>query len=100
MPTKNALFGNAEILTLSEAAAMLPGQPHLSTIIRWAQRGCNGRKLPTIRVGSRSYVKKSELLLFVEPNVTADTASTRTPQQRQRAVAKAKASLKKAGVSK
>ena len=32
------------LLTLKEAAKLLPGNPHYATLFRWAQKGCRGAK--------------------------------------------------------
>ena len=40
---------NNEYMNLTEAAELIPGRPHLSTIHRWAQHGVKGVKLETLR---------------------------------------------------
>ena len=44
------------VVTLAEAAKRLPPRgrgkrPHVATLYRWAQKGCRGIRLETIRIG-------------------------------------------------
>lgn len=34
---------------------------HISTVFRWATSGVRGRRLPSLLIGGRRYVKKSDL---------------------------------------
>jgi len=49
-------LASERVVTLSGAVNYLPKlrgerQPHVATLYRWAQRGCRGTRLETIRVG-------------------------------------------------
>ena len=48
-------FQKEHLRTLSEAARLLPGRPHVSTLHRWARRGVKGVRLDTVRIGGRRY---------------------------------------------
>ena len=49
------------ILTLAQAAKLLPYRPHPNTLWRWSSRGLRGVKLKTFKVG-RSHCTTAELL--------------------------------------
>lgn len=55
-----------EYLTLAQAAALLPGKPHVSTMHRWRVRGVGGVILQTTRIGGRRYTTKEWLEAFIE----------------------------------
>jgi hypothetical protein len=52
-------------IPLNEAASLIPGRPHLSTLHRWAERGVGGIKLPTIRVGRRRFTTQGDIDRFL-----------------------------------
>ena len=54
---------DAERLSLKAAAERLG--VHVTTVWRWATDGVNGRKLPTIRVGGRRFVMRTDLDTFL-----------------------------------
>lgn len=59
-----------DLMTLDEAAKLLPGQPHVSTLHRWRGRGIRGVRLTTVRIGGRRYVSRTSLEQFAA-DVTA-----------------------------
>jgi hypothetical protein len=83
-------------LSLSEAASLLPGRPHISTLHRWRLRGVHGVKLVTAKVGGRRMVAAEELDRFIE-SVTAaadgEPQPVRTARQRQRSIESAEREL-------
>lgn len=92
------LFPDAEFLTLREAAKLLPGRPHISTIIRWSKRGCSGRVLRVTKVGGRNYVTRQELLRFVRESSLNVAAHVRPPRSRASSVAASECFLAEKGV--
>lgn len=58
-------------LSLSQAAALLPGRPHISSLHRWRQRGCRGAKLRTCLVGGRRYTTEEWLRDFISATTAA-----------------------------
>jgi hypothetical protein len=50
-----------QLITLKEAAALLPSRPHISTIARWAKGLKNGRCLETVKVGGRVLTSREAL---------------------------------------
>jgi hypothetical protein len=59
-------LNSESLLSLSEAAASLPGRPHLSTLHRWRLRGVRGIRLETCLVGGARYTSREALQRFVE----------------------------------
>ena len=92
---------NAKYLTFKQAAQTLPGRPHISTLARWRSRGIHGVKLTTVKIGGRRMVAADDLQRFIEAVTCAadgQPAPTRTSKQRQRAVERAEAELRREGV--
>ena len=105
-----------DYLTISEAAKIAPGQPHLSAVWRWCRRGiltrAGGRVyLKHIRAGGRVFttaqwlndfyaaIEDGDLEHFSKPkNGGAKLPKARTPNARQRAVERARVELAKEGI--
>jgi len=69
----------AALLTLTQAAALLPRRPHVATLRRWARRGITGRdgsrlRLAHVRIGRHLYVTEDALRAFGEAIARADVA--------------------------
>jgi hypothetical protein len=62
-----------------------------STVFRWTQKGCAGRKLATIAIGGRLYVSEESLRAFLQPR------GVEIKPDRKARIAKAEARLAKAG---
>lgn len=54
-----------ELLTISQVAQRLPTRPNISTVFRWVTRGVRNRKLETVLIGGRRYVRASDLIAFL-----------------------------------
>lgn len=50
---------------LIEAVQVIPGQPHLSTVIRWSRKGVQGVKLETVLVGGRRFTSLEAIDRFI-----------------------------------
>lgn len=91
----NEVFSES-LLTLSEAATLLPGRPSLSGINRWRLRGVGGVRLKTWKIGGRRYTSFESIGRFVD-ELTAKSegkqAQVRTHQARQRAIEQAEREL-------
>ncbi len=92
------------VVSLTDACKLLPARrmgkkPNLSTLYRWAQRGCRGVKLEVIQVGACKCTSQEALQRFCEA-LTDPTAAkpTRTARQRERQIAAADAELSAAGI--
>lgn len=72
------------VLSLSEASALIPGRPSISTVHRWISRGIDGHHLPSVKVGGRRMIVLSDLENFLlalndkepsDPEVVSDSSS-------------------------
>lgn len=82
------------VVTLSKAAEHLPTlrgkhRPHTATLYRWAQRGCRGIRLETIRVGGSLCTSVEAIQRFCESLSRAGSVNekgvTRAPSQESQA---------------
>jgi hypothetical protein len=90
-----------DLLTLSEAARLLPGRPHTSTLWRWIHKGIKGCRLESIFVGGTRRTSKQALgRFFAATTAAADGTApiVRTPTQREKAIAAAEKELAAAGI--
>ncbi len=88
---------NEKLLTLTEAAALLPGRPSVCTLWRWRTRGARGRKLESVVLGGKVYTSAEALQRFAEQRGGIASPTIRTPAQRQRAIERAERELSDAG---
>lgn len=92
-----------DLIPLAEAAKLLPGKPHISTLHRWRVRGVRGVKLPTLMCGGRRCVARSALFEFINATtaVRENSAPRATPRSRNRSreVQRAEQRLAKDGVA-
>ena len=99
------------VVTLAEAAKRLPTvkagkPPHVSTLYRWAQRGCRSHdrrvvRLETIKVGGTTCTSLEALQRFFD-RLSDDTTTVSPPthfsRRRQRQIEAAERELDKAGI--
>lgn len=89
------------LLTFPQAAATLPGRPHVSTLHRWRLRGVRGVKLETCLIGGRRYTSQEALERFSAATTAAangEAPKVRTPTQRERAIRQAEQELAREGI--
>lgn len=55
----------SDLIPFQQAAALLPGRPHIATLHRWRLHGVRGRKLPTVLVGGRRFVSRQVLAAWL-----------------------------------
>ena len=89
-----------DLLSLREAAHLLPHNPHISTLWRWCKKGCRGTHLEFLRLGGRIFVSREALVRFGQAMAASDSAPwvppvkiRRSPAERARAIAAASAKL-------
>lgn len=72
---------------------------HLSTLIRWSQRGCRGVKLETLRIGGALCTSEAAILRFID-RLSNPGAGAATPSPRKLAEehARAESKLAAAGI--
>ena len=61
-------FEADEWLTVRQISAIVPGRPHVASVIRWTQRPVRGRILPSSMFGGKRLIKYSDLLDFLNEN--------------------------------
>jgi hypothetical protein len=91
----------SDLLSFSQAAAELPGRPHISTLHRWRLTGIKGVKLRTVRVGGKRMVDRISLQEFIDAVTAAadgEPIRSETPRQRERAIERAERRARKLGV--
>jgi hypothetical protein len=103
---------DAELLTISQVVARLPGargarRVHPATVVRWITIGCPARngirvRLAATRAGSRWLVREPDLQGFfdslaADPVPTSDQATNRSPVDRRRAAERAAQQLERMG---
>jgi hypothetical protein len=54
-----------QLCLLAEAAKCVPGNPHISTLIRWWKRGVKGVILETLIVGGRRFTSVEAIQRFL-----------------------------------
>lgn len=87
------------LLTLPQAAALLPDRPSVATLWRWRTKGCRGRKLESISLGGKVYTSSEAIQRFSQQHGgTSAETSTRTLVAREKAIERAEQELTKAGV--
>ena len=92
-------ISSEQMLTLTQAAKLLPGRPSVVTLWRWRSKGVKGRKLETVAIGGRTYTSREALERFARHDGgNAEAVAIRTPKQRERAIRQAEAELAKAGI--
>ena len=89
-----------KILSLTAAAKLLPGRPHVATIYRWFQHGIRGVRLETVLIGGKRFTSHEAIQRFAERGTAAaagETLPVRTCKQRRVAIDRAKADLARDG---
>lgn len=64
-------YPRSELIPIKAMVEELPLQHdgravHPSTVTRWALYGLGGRKLPSLKLAGRRYVRRADLLEFLE----------------------------------
>jgi hypothetical protein len=86
------------LITMPQAAAMLPGRPSLCALWRWRTRGVRGRKLESVVYGKTPYTSVEALERFARHLGGNEAPAIRSSAARERAIRKAEAELESAGV--
>lgn len=89
------------LLTIAEAARSLPGRPHIASVWRWVNRGIQGQRLESIKVGGKRFTSAEAIARFIDRTTAAadgEPVPTRTTRERERAIAAAERELAEAGI--
>lgn len=90
-------------ITLDQAAKLVPGRGragrlHVSTLHRWAGRGCNGIRLETVKIGDVRHTTREAIQRFIA-RCTGDAPSAPSVSaRRKREIEAAERELDTAGV--
>jgi len=68
---------NEALVTLTEAAKLLPKRPHVSTLWRWWRVGVRGYCLETVVCGGVRYTTREAMTRFIR-NLTGPSAAGRS----------------------
>ncbi|MBL8793364.1 MAG: DUF1580 domain-containing protein [Planctomycetia bacterium] len=55
-----------QLRSLIDATQFVPGQPHVSTLVRWWRLGIQGVKLETVLVGGRRFTSLEAIDRFIQ----------------------------------
>lgn len=69
-----------DLVTLRQAAELIPSHPCLATLHRWRLTGVRGRKLETILVGGLRYTSREAVWRFLSSDETTKLDTTERPQ--------------------
>lgn len=77
------------LLTLNQVPKLVPTRAngrrvHISTIYRWVQRGVNGIRLETIRVGGTTCTSMEALQRFCDRLSRDDEPAERSPERKRK----------------
>jgi hypothetical protein len=68
-----------QIVPLREAAELIPGRPHYSTLRRWQHAGLRGVCLETVLIGGRCFTSREAIRRFFERTNTRPIPTTARP---------------------
>jgi hypothetical protein len=86
------------LISLPEAAALLPNRPSLCALWRWRTRGVRGRRLESVLIGGTPYTSVEALQRFAAQQGDGPAPAIRSPSRRQRDIERAERELRDAGV--
>lgn len=89
------------LLTLSQAAAILPSRPSTATLWRWRTKGVKGRKLECISIGGKVLTSVESLQRFAQQQGDPETPASgppRTVARRERDIDRAERELREYGI--
>ncbi len=87
-------IADEKLVTLAEAAKLLPDCPSAATLWRWRTKGARGRRLESITLGGKVYTSVEAIQRFCHQQGGAtEELVVRSPRQRERAIAAAEAEL-------
>ncbi len=94
MPSANIL--DRELITIADAARIVPTRPHIGTIFRWMTRGVRGRVLASWLIGGQRFTSRVAIEDFLAALNGSEPPSI--TEERERAIAAAERELDEAGV--
>lgn len=70
---------NEKLVTMTEAAKLLPRRPHTSTLWRWWRVGVRGCRLETVVCGGVRYTTREAMARFIRQLTEGNTAGHDEP---------------------
>ncbi len=91
-------ISSEDLLSLGEAAKLIPGRPHCTTIWRWSCRGVAGVQLESIKLGRTRYTSREALQRFAARLARADPLQQSPTPSAKKRLRQAEAELDQAGI--
>jgi hypothetical protein len=76
LDTNQQLMCDRQILTLAQAAQLIPHRPNAHTLWRWSKKGLRGVKLTTFKAGRSRCTTPALLLEFLHASGMPNSATT------------------------
>lgn len=90
-------IGNERAIPLTKSPKHFPGEPHVSTVFRWALRA-DDRRLETFKCGGKRFTTIEAIERFIARCSANDGTQLRTSRARRRQIAQAERELTDAGI--
>ncbi len=90
-----------DLISIKQAAKLIPTRPHIATIWRWIEHGCRGHKLQSWLVGGQRFTSRDAIEDFfakLNPETAQTPIPTSTPKKRQREIDRAEKDLAEMGL--
>jgi hypothetical protein len=87
-----------KLLTLSQAASLLPGRPSVATLWRWRTKGARGRRLESVLIGGKVFTSAEAIQRFACQQGGAEPQQLRSPTRRERDIRRAEEELADSGI--
>jgi hypothetical protein len=98
-------YEREKMVTLSQAAKLMPGRPDVSTLWRWRTRGLNGVRLATIKCGHKRLTSLEAIRAFIAASTAAadgesrkEVAKPESPSSRKRRLERVDVELDRLGI--
>lgn len=90
-------FASEDWFPIAKAPRHFPGRPSLRTVWRWVLEGVGGRRLETIKCGSRRFTSRHAIRRFIESGSNQSETNASDVTRRQREIARAEHDLEQDG---
>ncbi len=87
-----------KLISIKQATKVIPTRPHKSTIFRWIERGCRGKKLESWTIGGQRFTSVEALETFFSATNNRSPEASLPSKSRQSAIESAELELKEFGL--
>ncbi|HMO13032.1 MAG TPA: DUF1580 domain-containing protein [Pirellulaceae bacterium] len=87
-----------ELLSIKQAAKLIPSKPHAATLFRWMTKGSRGHKLQSWLVGGQRFTTALAIEEFIGKLSGGSAPSGQPSKSRQRAIEQAEKELSELGL--